>query len=271
MGLPGVMLAPKDPDAHVLPEDADAIKEDFDRRFGGDRRGSAMVMHDPTDVTVLGFSPAQMDLKALRRIPEERVSACLGIPAIVAGLGAGLDRSTYSNMREAREMAYESNIIPTQRLFAGTIRRQLLRHFADESRYKVDFDNTQVRELQQDENDLYARLDRGFRGGWLSLAEVRKATAWEVDPAMEGLYLQPPNTSYITLDEMTAPPAPPPGPPRAFLPAPPVSGPRGIGAAPALPPSGKALGPTVPLAVGSPEELERLYRERLARAGNGSH
>jgi hypothetical protein len=84
-------------------------------------------MTGKTKVEQFGFSPEQLLLRELRRIPEERVTAVLGVPAIVAGLGAGLDRSTFTNMAEAREAAYESGIIPTQRIIAEDIRFQLLR------------------------------------------------------------------------------------------------------------------------------------------------
>ena len=53
-------------------------------------RGKPHVSTAPIRIEQFGFSPEQMSLKDLRRLPEERISALLGIPAIVAGLGAGL-------------------------------------------------------------------------------------------------------------------------------------------------------------------------------------
>jgi hypothetical protein len=56
----------------------------------------------------------------------------LGIPAVVVGLGAGLERSTFTNMAEAREAAYESGLIPAQKILGEDIRFQLLPLFGDD-------------------------------------------------------------------------------------------------------------------------------------------
>lgn len=101
-GVPGVVISP-DYDEPIAAEDADATKEYINTQFTGDRRGAPLVMSGRTKVEQFGFSPDQLNLKDLRRVPEERVTAVLGVPAMVAGLGAGLDRSTFTNMGEARQ------------------------------------------------------------------------------------------------------------------------------------------------------------------------
>ena len=171
MGVPGLIVTPKSEDNLPTQEDVSETKGFFSRAFSGDKRGEPLVLGAPTDVHQFGFNPQQLQLKELRRIPEERVSAVLGIPAIVAGLGAGLDRSTFANMAEAREMAYESNIIPTQRLFAAAFRRQLLRDFEDITLWRVGHDLTEVRVLQEDENKRAERLRMALSTGALTVAE----------------------------------------------------------------------------------------------------
>ena len=191
LGVPGVVISPEDSDIAVTPEDADAIKADFADRFGGDQRGAPMVLSAPAKVQVVSWSPQQMALTALRRVPEERVSAVMGIPAIVAGLGAGLDRSTYSNMHEAREMAYESNIVPTQRVMAGALQSQLLPDFeADPDRFVVRFDLSQVRVLQEDQNALWERVSGGVKAGWLTVARAKEMVG-ETPDAADAVYLRP--------------------------------------------------------------------------------
>ena len=144
-GAPGVVVSPKG-ERSVSPDARDEIQTLMDERFTGENRGRTLVFRRDTNVTQFGFNPQQMSLKDLTRIPEERVTAQLNIPAIVAGLGAGLDRSTFANMAEAREMAYESNIIPTQRSFAVTLKNSILSEFeTDMSRYRIGFDLSQVR------------------------------------------------------------------------------------------------------------------------------
>jgi len=190
MGVPGVIISPDvDEPGALNPDDAKAIKADFAQKFGGEKRGSPMVLPSRTRVQVLTMNPQQMDLKTLRRVPEERVTAVLGIPAIVAGLGAGLDRSTFANYAEAREAAYESTIIPDQRLFAGELRSQLLDDYGDTRQLHVRFDTSHVRVLQEDQNKLWQRVDGAVRGGWMMVSRAKEIVGETPEPG-DNVYLR---------------------------------------------------------------------------------
>jgi HK97 family phage portal protein len=226
LGVPGVIISPDADNVEMSQLNADAIKADFKEKFSGDKRGDPMVMAVRARVQVLTFNPQQMDLKTLRRLPEERISAVLGVPAIVAGLGAGLDRSTFANMSEAREMAYESTIIPDQRLFAGDLRTQLLPDFGDAKRLRVAFDLKGVRVLQEDQNKLWERVDTAVRGGWLMVSRAKEMVG-ETPADGDKVYLR-----GLSIVE-SGPDAPEPEPVPAALAAPATT--------PALPPAGKQL------------------------------
>lgn len=227
LGVPGVVISPDDTGTEITPEDADGIREQFDGRFKGEGNGGTAVLSGKAKITVLSFSPQQMNLKDMRRLPEERVTAVMGIPAIVAGLGAGLDRSTFSNFAEAREAAYESHIIPRQRLLSADLRTQLLGDFGEVKGVRVGFDNTQVRVLQDDQNKLVFRLAEGVRSGAVQIAEMRSALRLPVTDA-DRVYLRYFAQAEVPAGESAAaaivlPPAKP-----AALPAP-----AGAGARPA--------------------------------------
>jgi len=190
MGVPGLVISPE---GNVMPSPTDvtAIKEFFQQQFTGDKRGAPLVIGAPTKVQQFGFSPEQMNVKALRRIPEERVTAVMGIPAIVAGLGAGLDRSTFANFAEAREMAYESAIIPMLKLFDAVWRRQLLVDFErDIGAWRVLHDLSEVRVLQEDQNKLAQRLTQELQAGAITVGEYRQELGFPVD-ASHDIYLRP--------------------------------------------------------------------------------
>ena len=190
LGVPGMVISPEQ-GMMGSPEDIQATKQWFKEHLIGDYRGEPLVMSGPTKVVPFTFNPQQMDLKALRRIPEERISAVLGVPAIVAGLGAGLDRSTYSNMAEARESAYETTIIPMQRAFASVLKRQLLNDFVDDlKQYRVGYDLSEVRILQQDENALVTRTSQMVVGGYLKISDAQRMTGAPVDESQD-FYLRP--------------------------------------------------------------------------------
>ena len=123
-GIAGAIISPKG-DMDI--DDPEQVKLDYMAKTQGDRRGEPLVMSVPTEVQIPAFSPEQMVITALRRLPEERITSLLRTPAVVAGLGAGLDRMIYNNYGEAREHFMEGSIIPMQSLWAKLLTVRLLR------------------------------------------------------------------------------------------------------------------------------------------------
>lgn len=186
VGVPPVILSPTDPNAQPSPEELQATKQRYQDLTTGENRGQALVMTGATKVDRIGFNPSEMNVRDLRRIPEERISGIFGVPAIVAGLGAGLDRSTFSNMAEAREAAYESCIIPMQDALLDDLRVQLIPDFGDPQRLKMEFDRSQVRVLQEDQNALHARARDNLLAGGISLNEYRQEIGLDPLPGKDG-------------------------------------------------------------------------------------
>ena len=200
MGVPGLLISP-DAEGKLDDLEAQATKAFLMDKFTGDKRGEPLVMSGKTKIQQFGFSPEELVLTQLRRIPEERVTAVLGIPAIVAGLGAGLDRSTFTNMAEAREAAYEAGLIPMQRILAEEICFQLLTEFEDAGdivdNWRFGFDLSKVRVLQEDLYRQAQRNDLAIRGGWAMVAEGRRSMGWEVDEERDSVFLRPLNTAQV--------------------------------------------------------------------------
>lgn len=201
MGVPGIVVSPE-VGVTINDGDAEETKKYVKAMFTGDKRGEALVMTGATKIQQFGFSPEQLTLKELRRVPEERVSAVIGVPAIVAGLGAGLDRSTFTNYKEAREAAYEQAVIPLQRLMAEELWFQLLPDFEDPETlwsWKAGFDLSNVRALQEDRFNLARRLDLGVRGGWILVSSAKRANGEKV-LAGDDIYLRQMNLVAVPAD-----------------------------------------------------------------------
>jgi phage portal protein BeeE len=157
----------------ISQDQAEEMKARFEERFGGNNRGRTGVLMGGAKAEPYGFSPEQMDMRSLHRIPEERISAVLRVPAIIAGLGAGLDRSTYANFREAREMFAEQTLMPLYAFDAATMNMQLTPDFTSDNRIKVGFDVTDLRAFQEDEDQKWKRLDAAVKTGWVRANEAR--------------------------------------------------------------------------------------------------
>jgi HK97 family phage portal protein len=199
MGVPGVIVSPDSAGATIDEDEAKDTKEAITANFTGVRRGEPMVMTGATKVQQFGFNPQQLMLKELRRVPEERASAVTGIPAIVVGFGAGLDRSTFTNMGEAKQTAYEAALIPMQRILAEKIRFDLLPLWVGEDPFlsRFSFDLTKVRVFQEDLYRLAQRVDLAFRGGWMMRSEARRALNLSVDEKRDNVFLLPARSALL--------------------------------------------------------------------------
>lgn len=209
MGVPGMIISP-DGDFAIGDDEMKAAKEKLTEEFSGERVGTPFVAGAPTKVQQYGFSPQQMDMKMLRRVPEERVTAALGVPAIVAGLGAGLDRSTFANFKEAREAAYEGATIPLQQLVKAVLKHQLLPEFENDLvKTRVNFDLKEVRVLMEDQSKLVERKLKELSAGVITLAEYRQETGRETDDTMN-VYIRNFSLMEVRAEDLGKKPEPQP-------------------------------------------------------------
>lgn len=195
MGVPGVIIAPKT--GTIQPDAAERIKQTFRDKFSGDNKGEVLVLQGDSTITQFGFSPEQMQLRSLRGIPEERITAVLGVNAAVVGLGAGLTSTKVgATLREYREEAFESTIIPMYREIAAELTHQLLRDFRDTRRFRLVHDLRAVRVLQDDYRALAETVRLLTDGGLIRVSEGRRQLGYAVLPEHE-IYLRPVNLGQV--------------------------------------------------------------------------
>lgn len=191
MGVPGVVMVPdlQPGDKPPTEDQANDAADAFHERFSGAKRGRPLMMAGRWTPHVMSFNPQEMSFEALRRIPEERISAVLGVPAILAGLGAGLDAATYSNARELREFFTEETVVPMWKMLAEEYTYQL--GIPDFGIGEYRYDVGTVAALQEDLADLWKRWQLAVESGLVTVAEFRAAVGLEVN-AGDDVYLRPP-------------------------------------------------------------------------------
>lgn len=228
LGVPGVVIAPANTVTQIKGDPED-VKRRWMEKTSGDKRGEPIVFTTPTDVKVLSWNPQELDLRAARRVPEERVSAVLGVPAGVAQLGAGLDRNTFSNYGEANRAAYVQGVIPMHRLIAAELEVQLLPEFFASGdvpeRYDVDFDASVTQAMAEAADQVWKRAESAAGKGLLTRAAFKRMVGQPATPEDE-VYVMPSNYLVIPSRPDRAPLAPPPAPvapapPRQLPPGPP--------------------------------------------------
>lgn len=189
MGIPGVIISPGT-GTTIDERGADTIKQRFEEKFTGDNRGRPLIVPGPIEVHAPGFSPEEMALDRIRRVPEARITGAIGIPAMVLGLAVGENQRTYANMSEAREAAAEEFLIPTYTSIADDVDMQLVgvydvdkRAFVpemgDPTAERFDFDTTKLRMLADDVNATATRSVSLYTGGLATRGEMREAVGLE--------------------------------------------------------------------------------------------
>lgn len=190
-GVPGIVISPDEPGATITQAEAEHAKEFFQNEFTRERRGKPIVMSGKTKVEQFGFSPQQLDLSPLRDVSEERVTAALGVPAAIVGFGAGLQSTKVgATMRELRQLAWHNGVIPLQRIISGTLQRSLLPDLSDKG--VVEFDNSEVAALADDENKHVERVTSLVKAGIWTRGEGRSETGKEAGPS-DDVFLLPLN------------------------------------------------------------------------------
>ncbi|WPZ06587.1 phage portal protein [Pelagerythrobacter marinus] len=190
MGVPGVVISPKG-GAMPTPDDVAATKAWFTEQFGGDRRGGPLVMGAPTEVHPYGFNPQQMNMSEARDVAEERVCACLGVPAAVVGFGAGLQQTKVgATMEELRKLAWHNGVLPLARSLADELGRSLLPDFADGDRLEAYWDTDDVLALSEDEDKQVERKLGEFKAGAITLFDYLTETGRDADESHK-YYLRP--------------------------------------------------------------------------------
>ncbi len=187
--VPALMVTPKGEDAaRLTAEDAREIARQLTERHRGERAGGVLVPNFPADVTPLGYSPDQMAISRLNRLPEERITAVIGLPAVVVGMGAGLDRATYANFKEARRVAFEEFLVPLWQDLADAWTEQLLPEFDQTLGRRVVYDTRSVMALRDDTDAQWRRAREAFAAGLIDRATARRMMGLAVDPRDDGVF-----------------------------------------------------------------------------------
>ena len=187
-GIPSIIIGPDSNNNadNVSPDDARTMKRAIRENLTGDNAGGVVVMTGAYKMDRVSFTPQELALDSIRRLPEERIAAALGLNPMVLGLGSGLERSTYSNYEFAQQAAWEDGMIPTLRVIADTLTQNLLPDFGDTGGYiAYNYDN--VRALADDYDAMAVRAERLFKAGIIDRAQSKRMVGIEPDTKDEGV------------------------------------------------------------------------------------
>jgi HK97 family phage portal protein len=191
MGIPGVVVSPKGTEGNpgYLNDDQRLeFKRLWNDSFTGERRGEPFVQSIPVDITMPGFSPQQMAIDAIRKIPETRISGAFGIPLSVLQLATGLENSnTNANKSDDRKQAIEACVVPTLLGLARVLTRGLVREVENPRDVRLWFDLSNMQCMKENENEVTKTLVAACGGPFMTPNEARSQRGLAVLPGANEL------------------------------------------------------------------------------------
>lgn len=182
-GAPPIVLSLKDGQSTVGFKAADA-KASYLAATTGDQRGRVWVSGNAVELTKVGFSPQEMDMKVLRHLSESRFASVTGIAKETLGFGAADENSTYANVQQADERSIKTFMRPLWDYVESAMTRQLGPDFGLKENQRFDFDLTEIAALQEDQDLLHKRAAQDLASGGITIDEYRERIS--LPPAPNG-------------------------------------------------------------------------------------
>jgi HK97 family phage portal protein len=159
-------------------EEASTIRARWRSQFGGVNNFHRIaILDDDAEYQPMSNSPKDMELTGLHNLTESRICAVFGVPPILVGANVGLQRSTFSNYREARLAFHSETLEPMVGRILRYFNRNLFDEYTGNETLAVDW--AAMRGVLDDQAATTTRLTALFAGGILTLNEARGELGFE--------------------------------------------------------------------------------------------
>jgi HK97 family phage portal protein len=152
------------------PRIANRIRMRWQQQYSGNKGWHApAVLDEDAEYVPLGLDLQQLKIEALRNVPETRICMSFGVPPTLVGAEAGLQRSTYSNYREARGSFWDETLAPLFKKYAARMTKELLPEFLAPEMFMIKADLSEVRALQEDQTQKWLRATNAAKAGVITV------------------------------------------------------------------------------------------------------
>jgi HK97 family phage portal protein len=159
-------------------EEASTIRSRWRSQFGGvNNFHRVAILDDDAEYQPMSNSPKDMALNDLHNLTESRICAVFGVPPILVGANVGLQRSTFSNYREARLAFHSETLEPLVARILRYFNRNLFDEYKGNETLSVDW--SAMRAVLDDQAATTARINTLFAGGLITLNEARQELGFE--------------------------------------------------------------------------------------------
>ena len=191
-----------------LPANADQLRqwsEDFTDKFSGAKNaGRTPALAGGLTYERAGAMPKEIDFANIGAIPETRICMAFSVHPILIAAKHGLDRSTYSNFKEAHAAYWEDTVVPEMELIQDEFTVSLT-SIGDPN--FCEFDASDVPAMQPDAEKTQAIAKDGLISGGITVNEYRQKLGYNPVPDGE-VYYRPTSLTPVPSGELDEKPDP---------------------------------------------------------------
>lgn len=165
-------------DQKIAEPEADRVRHRWQQWFRGAKRFMVAVLGQNMKYEQMGLSFKDMEFESLRSMTETRLCAAFGVDPVLLPSWVGIKHGgKYSNYAEARLHLWQETIIPILKRIESKITAELL-----EEGVIAKFDLSEVKALQENENEKATRITSLYEGGIIKKNEAREEMGYDADP-----------------------------------------------------------------------------------------
>ena len=161
--------------------EASRIGRRWSERFRGlFGRFQVGVLDADAEFQRIGLTQDEMAFPELRAQTEARICAAFRVPPVLVGVKVGLDRSTFSNMAEARRFFWENTMLSLYRRLEEKFNAELTPDYGPRPEgLRLVFDFSQVAALRESRESVERSALAGLRAGALTVNDARRRLGLE--------------------------------------------------------------------------------------------
>lgn len=170
-GVPSGLLKVKRP---LDQEQSDMLRAKWRSRYGREwgKMHDIGILDEDSEYQEIGSRLDQLSSRDIRMFTETRITMVFGVPGLIIYDYAGLEKATYSNLKEAWKGFWTSNLKPMLDNWAAFLTRALLTKFVSldlilGERIRLWWDLSEVEWLKESEDERHARArENHVKGLW---------------------------------------------------------------------------------------------------------
>jgi HK97 family phage portal protein len=202
--MPVYALIPRADAGEMTQAQADVIKEKWRQRYAGMHAAvEPAILAGIEDVRRLSFDFDELAYTDLRDISDNAICQAFGVHPNLAGTRYGLERSTFTNYKEARQSFYEDTVSHFWNRIEDALHRGLMHEFDTRPGRSLRFDISDVAAMREDVLPRWEWAVTALNAGGITTHQF--ARLCDLEPVGKDVFLRSFATQEVPINGLPMP------------------------------------------------------------------